>query len=61
MSKIYPQWVASLDTLSATERVALMGEISNRLQMQAGSPTEDEARDSAKSRRYLPRPPQIIP
>ena len=60
MSKTYQQVVASLDALSAPELVALLGEISIRLQAQVGTPIEDEAVDAAEPRRYLPRLPQMI-
>jgi len=60
MSKTYQQVVASLDTLSASELVALLGEISVRLQAQVGSVPTEDAEEATEQRRYLPRLPQMI-
>ncbi len=61
MSKYYQQALAMLDELTPAELVAMLEQITIRLQFYVG-PLEEEAAEDREdiTRRYLPRLPQMI-
>lgn len=61
INKEYQRIIVALDTLTPAELVALLGEVSVRLQLHVGLPEETPSEETDEtSRRYLPRMPQMI-